>query len=687
MEVDIILVLLFIIISILAGVILKVILKRTFIPYTVGLFILGLMVGLSSRFGLIEIPDIMGSVLKEVGNMNPEIILYIFLPILIFEASLNLDIHIFRKSLVNASILAIPGVIICMLLTGAFLIGIKYWFPSYNPEWNWTIALMFGALISATDPVAVVALLNELKTSKRFSTLVDAESMLNDGTGIVFFMLFFGTFTAQGLHYGAITNFVITVAGAVVVGYLVALISLWGAAHINSDPILQNSILFIASYILFYVTNRALEVSGVIALVTFGVVVAYYGPTTLRPSANKFIKQFWELTAYLANTLIFIIVGIMIAMKCDFIPSDFAILAIVYVAIMAIRGIMIFIFYPIMKRQQYGITPKEGIVLTWGGLRGALGLTLALLVFYTPSIPETARHQILFLTGGIVTLTLTLNATTMGWLLKKLNLTQIPSAKLLLEYNMRTIYRNKAQDYFNKLKNEIALKGTDWNHLEEYLPEIGENPVPETVPQKSMIATIRNKIMEQNLSKCMHLYQEGIISAITYKRLTAILEEIDDYQGEAPFTILSDYLSSLGKKHIININLLKLSYKFTNMFRIKIVNNYDFLHAFIIIEYDSIDLINDMKKAPPFRKEGMDSLEIVEKEIIENINVAKKQTILLSYNYPIAFNMAINDKARRLLLRKEKMLIRELGTAGMLSQDDEEILADEVGKRNCIKIK
>ena len=99
-----------------------------------------------------------------------------------------------------------------MLLTAALMIGIGTFAPSYE-GWNWTFALMFGALISATDPVAIVALLKELGTSKRFSTLVDAESMLNDGTGIVLFMLFFGAYTATGVSDSPVADFIMVVAG------------------------------------------------------------------------------------------------------------------------------------------------------------------------------------------------------------------------------------------------------------------------------------------------------------------------------------------------------------------------------------------------------------------------------------------------------------------------------------------
>lgn len=152
------------------GAILKSLLQHTRIPYTVGLFAIGLLVGLLNRSGIFNFWDGLSEGISSVANINPDLILYLFLPILIFDAAYELNLHIFKKTLANATLLAVPGLVICMLLTGALLMGISLCIPGFS-SWTWGFALMFGALISATDPVAVVALLHELKTSKRFSTL------------------------------------------------------------------------------------------------------------------------------------------------------------------------------------------------------------------------------------------------------------------------------------------------------------------------------------------------------------------------------------------------------------------------------------------------------------------------------------------------------------------------------------
>ena len=292
----------FVIVALLAGAIIKFVLRKSSFPYTVGLFCFGLVVGALNRCGLLDGAGLLHESVQAVGNINPDLILYIFLPVLIFDAAYEIDLHTFRKTFVNASLLAVPGVIGSMFMVAAMMMGISWLVPEFS-GWNWTFALMFGALISATDPVAVVALLKELNTSKRFSTLVDAESLLNDGTGIVLFMLFFGTFAGSTSVFASpVAEFLLVVAGGAALGYLVARLAILFITKVRGDATVQNSILIISAYLTFLAAQEFLHLSGVIALVAFGLAMTYHGKPVFSPRANEFTERFWELAAYLANT-------------------------------------------------------------------------------------------------------------------------------------------------------------------------------------------------------------------------------------------------------------------------------------------------------------------------------------------------------------------------------------------------
>ena len=263
------------------GALLKSILKHSRFPYTVGLFGIGLLVGILNRSGIFHSMPQITEAVDSVANINPDLILYLFLPILIFDAAYELNMHIFKKTLANATLLAAPGLVICMILTGVLMMGIGLSIPGYE-NWTWAFALMFGALISATDPVAVVALLHELKTSKRFSTLVDAESLLNDGTGIVCFMLFFGVYAATGgSDSSPVMEFIKVISISTILGYFLARLVIWFITRINSEEMIQNSVIIVSAYVTFIISQFYLGVSGVIALVAFGLTVTYVGKTFL----------------------------------------------------------------------------------------------------------------------------------------------------------------------------------------------------------------------------------------------------------------------------------------------------------------------------------------------------------------------------------------------------------------------
>ncbi len=675
----------FVVLSLLVGVVLKLILKRTAIPYTVALFILGVIFGVCFRFDVIHVPHYMDIALDSVSNMDPEIILYFFLPILIFEAALNLNIHTFKKTFANANILAIPGLVVALLLTGALVMLISLIYPHYA-QWTWTAAFMFGALISATDPVAVVALLEELKTSKKFSTLVDSESMLNDGTGILFFMLFFGHFTKAGLPFSPVVNFIVIIFGAVAAGGITGALSMWLAKRTSGDAVLQSTVMIVAAYILFYVANSVFQVSGVIALVTFGLYIAYRGTTQLRPKVNVFIRNFWELMGYIANTLIFIVVGLLIALKCDLYWRDLGILFMVYVGVNVIRLLMVFLFFPVMRKINYGLKVREAIVLSWSGLRGAVGLTLALVAFYTPSIPSDIRHQILFLTGGIVTLTLLINATTMGWFLKKMKLVPKSSSKELLDYNVKMIYSQKAQEALAEMKTSDFMDDVDWEKLSTYLPQPGDNPVRhEDLPLESVVSTIRRRLMQQQLAYCSYLYQEGVIGPFALNEISDLVEELDDNDGKQAFTAMQPFFSSFGAKSARQTKLMNLSHFFVSFYREKIEEYYDFLRGFILVQRDSLRTAADLKQSPDLKEDELKSIDDICQEINSNIEAANRQFLILETNYPIAFKAAVNRKAKRMLLSKERMLIKQMSVSGMITDEDEDAMLEEVGKQTMPK--
>lgn len=664
------------------GAIFKSLFQRTRIPYTVGLFAIGLAAGILNRTGVFQAMPQVSHALDSVANINPDLILYIFLPILIFDAAYELNLHIFKKTLTNATLLAGPGLIICMILTAALLIAISLLVPGYE-KWTWASALMFGALISATDPVAVVALLHELKTSKRFSTLVDAESLLNDGTGIVCFMLFYGiTVWGRSDDLTPILEFCQVVAGGAILGFVAARLVIWFITRVNSEDMIQNSVIILSAYLVFILSQYYLGISGVIALVAFGLTVAYVGKPRLKPQVNTFMGSFWELLTYIANTLIFIIVGVVIAEKVDFSWSHFGILLLVYVFLNIFRYITIMILYPIMKRSGYGLNKKESIILTWGGLRGALGMTLALMVSYTPAIPEEIRSQVLFFTAGTVTLTLCVNATTMRWLLNKLGLIYIPTARTMMENKIQNLLHENAEKYFERLKTREALNGANWEKVSQFIttrPNIQEDNMVNDV-----INEIRLRIMDKEKMFLRQIYDEGIIAKTSFMLLSNSLDELYDHDGKSQLDNRKSIFNFCNRTFILDgmQKIPKIGSWISFYFKERIGIVYDLGRGFIILQREDIKLLDELESSKMLNDEQKVVLKTLKEEIQHNLNSMDEILNKLAKDFPKAYHHALTQKAIRMLLCNERRNISQLQSDGMLSDKDAEQLYKHVDERS-----
>ncbi|MFP6894465.1 MAG: cation:proton antiporter, partial [Opitutales bacterium] len=349
------------------------------------------------------------------GNMDGHLILYVFLPILIFEAGFALDVHTFKKSVGNALYMAGPGIVTATLMTGLCFWGMVQFFGGEGgvlSQWHvdtpsamsfvWLASMLLGAVVSATDPVAVVALLKELGASKKLGTLIEGESLLNDGTAIVAFMLLIGLVT--GLEpFTGLGDFVVDAtlgfgeiggAGALV-GVLIGIVCILWLRKVFNDAMIEITVVLVTSYAVFFICEHFFKVSGVLGLVALGILMAGIGAKRISPEVAHFMHEFWELAAFLSNVIIFIVVGVIIAQNVDPTGMDYVILCLIYLTIHLVRAINIGMFYPLMKRTGYGLSGKDAVVVWWGGLRGAIGLALALVVY-----SEHFRYEFKLGSGG-----------------------------------------------------------------------------------------------------------------------------------------------------------------------------------------------------------------------------------------------------------------------------------------------
>ncbi|KAJ8298747.1 hypothetical protein KUTeg_022807 [Tegillarca granosa] len=439
------------------------------LPYTVVLLVLGVLFGLlSGRYESVHL-------YARVVETDPHLILHIFLPVLIFESAFAMEVHTFLKTFVQVILLAIPGLALSSFLTCLLA---RYLF-TYN--WDWNEGMMFGSILSATDPVAVVALLRDVGASKQLAMVIEGESLVNDGAAIVFFNIFLKlTTTEEGMTGGQIVwHFVRVAVGGPLWGFLMGKISLFWLARVFNDALVEITITLASTYLTYYIGEEFMEVSGVLAVVVLGITINAE-KTMISPEVETFLHRFWETLAYIANTLIFIIVGMVISEKAIFEIHgiDWFYMFALYFGIFVIRAVVIALFSPVLRHTGYGMSWKEGTVMTWGGLRGAVGLALALQVAHHDEIDQETvgirsdegteyGYKVLIHVSGVVFLTLLINATTVLGLLRLLGMSDISPAKRMSMANSLRYLLDMREKTLNMLKTDRFLADADWETVEK----------------------------------------------------------------------------------------------------------------------------------------------------------------------------------------------------------------------------
>jgi len=413
------------------------------LPYTVA------MLGVGFVAGLVLDPDI-----AQKLHPSADLIIFVFLPALIFESVLDLDAHKFMENLGGMLLLAVPALMVSTGLTAAAMVGVT----AGSWSWSWSAALVFGALISATDPVAVVALLREVGAPKRLGMLIEGESLLNDGTAIVLFGVLVAMLGAPELEVGAgaiVGRFVGVIAGGVLVGLGLAVL-LWAwMGRVFFDPLVEITLTVVLAYLAMIVAESVLHVSGVIAIVVAGLWLAGPGRSATGPEVSAFLHRFWSLLAYAANTLIFFLVGVLVACQVPALTGTSLLIAgAAFVVVMTVRAAVVFSSLVPIGKLMEPVSKPEAAVIAWGGLRGAVSLALALIVSHDQRIPEGLRVQILLVTAVIVTLTIVINGTTMGALLRRLGLTVTPPAQ-------RWVQRSAERSILDRLLGRLRTAAAD----------------------------------------------------------------------------------------------------------------------------------------------------------------------------------------------------------------------------------
>jgi CPA1 family monovalent cation:H+ antiporter len=410
------------------------------IPYTVFLVFLGILLGVLAR-GSPEFAPLL------MFQLTPDLVLFLFLPALIFESAFNLDARQLLKDLAPVLVLAVLA-----LLISTAIIGMGLWLVLGTPI---LLALLFGALISATDPVAVIALFKELGMPARLTILVEGESLLNDATAIVAFKIILGLILGGAVSISAIggagLDFFIVFFGGILVGAAVGVIlsELLSRMNVGISSYLIMSI--VLAYSCFILAEHYLHVSGVMAVVAAGIALAVLGASRIPQSATHTIKATWEMIVLVCNSLLFLLVGLSIDVNQLAMHMDEILIAVVLMLAARAAGVYSLVPITVSLFKLPHVTLGERHVMWWGGLKGGLAIAIVL------SIPDdlAGKERLLYLTLGVVMFTLLVNATTVQPLIRLLGIDKL------------------TEDERSELKHGLVHAGAETTTLLERLGRIG----------------------------------------------------------------------------------------------------------------------------------------------------------------------------------------------------------------------
>jgi len=381
-----------------------VLVERVKLPYTVALVLAGLL-GFQRGFH-----DI---------HLTPDLILLVFLPALLFEGAYHIRARRLRDNALPIGLLAVPGVLISAGVTGAlahFALGLP-----------WATALLFGALIAPTDPIAVLSLFRTMGAPRRLAVIVEGESLFNDGAAIVLFQVILAVVVTGALDpVAGPLRFLISLAGGFGVGALVGYVGSRLMRAVD-NPQAQVAATVVAAYGAYLLAD-ALTFSGAIAVVVAGLIFGNYGATSgVSPRTVFALGATWNFLGFVANSIIFLLIGI--ELDPPTLARNWWVIVIAFLAALVGRAVAISLLLPWLRGKQE-IPWRYQPALLWGGLRGAVSLALALSLPLTLAngAPFPERGLLQTVAFGVVGASLLLQGLTMGRVVRALGLGGAPSA-------------------------------------------------------------------------------------------------------------------------------------------------------------------------------------------------------------------------------------------------------------------
>lgn len=458
--------------------------KRLNLPYTVLLVLVGLLL-----VPIVKLPYL-ESVFGFLGDitLTPELLFYIFLPILIFESGFNMNIRKMLDSAWAISLLAVVG-----LLLSTLLIAFGLWaiLPLVGFEIPFIIALLFGAIISSTDPVAVLALFKEYGAPRRLTMIFEGESLFNDGTAVALFMVILAVaingFDGATTIFDGVTMFIGMVVFGILLGLAMAVIFSRAVRFTRSNEFATVTLLIISAHFVFILSELINEfgifgihihVSSIIATTITSLFLGNYARHTLSPKTDQYLSKFIEHIAFIANSLVFILAGLLFASSNVDIRQLWLPILLTVLLVAAVRVVAVYaVTSPLNSLKiEEKIPPTWQLLLSWGSLRGALAIIIVLLIPEDFTVADwaytyTPREFLLALTIGCILATLFIKAPLIKPIMAKLGLDKPEPLDDAQQADLSIYYLLTERERFRAHKTKGFVNDSAYRELKQLLDQ------------------------------------------------------------------------------------------------------------------------------------------------------------------------------------------------------------------------
>ncbi len=431
--------------------------ERLRIPHAVLLAAIGVGVGfLTVTLGEMGGMGVGAGILKGFAHFDieAEALIALFLPALLFTVGINIDVRRLIDELGAVLLLAVVAVMLCTAFVGLAL--------SWIAPVPAIACFLLGALVATTDPAAVIAVFRDLGAPRRLTILVQGESLFNDAAAIAMFVIFVDVLLGvrqAGVGEG-IAVFLRDFLGGAALGYALGRTACWLMKHLAGEAVAQITVTVALAYLAFALGDEYLHVSGIVAVAVASLTVAALGPVIMGPREWKTLVEVWHHLEFWCNSLIFVLAALLAGrLLSDVSWTDLALLAVLAGAALASRAVVLFGLLPGLRLAGL-VQPVDGrfkAVILWGGLRGAVTLTLALAVANNPAMPDEVRHMVGVLATGFVLFTLFVSAPTLRPLLRLLGLARLDRVETALRDRVMALSRASVHEEVRAFARDSGL--------------------------------------------------------------------------------------------------------------------------------------------------------------------------------------------------------------------------------------